>query len=294
VSALPEGREVGALPLGAHISLWAVDSTLRELERAIGAADSLGLDFVQLSLSSLDTLDVSAARDLLVGHQMGCVAGLAVPWDVWEDRRRGELDRYLMRAVEAAAGLGSDVLSGALYTPMGERGGSTRRREELSLLRDSLKAVARYAASLGVKLGLEPLNRYETSLINTCREVLDFIVEIDEPNVFAQLDTFHMNIEEQDLYEAFTQTGERVGYVQLAESDRGVPGDGHLPWGAVFSGLRDIGYSGPLAFESFTIDNVALATAGCLWRDVVGDPDAFVTRGLEQLRARARLVGYAM
>jgi D-psicose/D-tagatose/L-ribulose 3-epimerase len=291
---LAEHAKAGAPTLGAHLYLWAANSTTAELDRAIGAAQALGMDFVQVSLSSLDDFDVVAVRDSLTKHRMSCITGLAVPEPIWARRRDDALRQYLQRALDATANLGSDFLSGSLYTPMGERGGPARRREELDLLRDSLKEVAKYAADLGIRLGLEPLNRYETSLINTCQQMVEFIDQIDEQNVLVQLDTFHMNIEEQDLSAALLLAGERLGYVQLAESDRGVPGDGHLPWDSVFAGLHDLRYTGPLAFESFTSENRALATAGCLWRDVVGDPDAFVARGWQQLRARAERVGYAM
>ena len=80
---------------------------------------------------------------------------------------------------------------------MGERSDPAERREELRLLRDDLKEVAQYAASLGIRLGLEPLNRYETSLVNTCAQMMELIDAVDEPNLFVQLDTFHMNIEER-------------------------------------------------------------------------------------------------
>lgn len=294
MNALREDAGMPTPTLGAHVYLWASSSKSTELDAAIAAARSLGLDFVQVSLSSLDDLDVAAVRDSLIRHRMGCITGLAVPPAVWERRLDGELRSYLMKAIDATAELEAVILSGALYTPMGERGGPTRRRAEIDLLRGSLKEAAKYAGSLGIKLGLEPLNRYETSLINTCEQMVAMIFEIDEPNVFVHLDTFHMNIEEKDLYAAFMLAGERLGYVQLAESDRGVPGDGHLPWDAVFTALRDLNYCGPLAFESFTSENHVLATAGCLWRDVVGNPDAFVSRGLEQLRTKAQRVGYHM
>jgi D-psicose/D-tagatose/L-ribulose 3-epimerase len=173
---------------------------------------------------------------------LDCITGLAVPVTIWERRREGALLSYLRRAVDATADLESDLLSGSLYTPMGERGGPGHRREELDLLRGTRKEAAKYAASRGIRLGLEPMNRYETSLVNTCRQMVDVIDEIGEPNVLVHLDTFHMNIEEQDLSAALLLAGERLGYVQLAESDRGVPGDGHLPWDSVFAGLRTLGY----------------------------------------------------
>jgi D-psicose/D-tagatose/L-ribulose 3-epimerase len=297
----PEGersREAPGVPLGAsrstfgaHVYLWATSSAAAELDRAIAAAAALGLDFVQVSLSSID-LDVAAIKSSLARHRMGCVTGLAVPPAVWSARHEGALGRYLRQAVQITAELGGELLSGALYTPMGESSDVDERKASLSLIAAELRATAIYARGLGVRLGLEPLNRYETSLVNTCEQALRLISEVGEPNVVVQLDTFHMNIEEQDLYEAVRLAGDRLGYVQLAESDRGVPGDGHLPWEDVFRGLRDIGYRGPIAFESFALQNTVLAKAACLWRDVVGDPDAFVVNGRRQMKAVAEQVGY--
>ena len=78
-----EGRQAGRPTLGAHVLLWALDSSTSEIEKAIAAAHALGLDFVQVSLSSLE-IDVAAVRESLRRHAMGCLTGLAVPWNVWE------------------------------------------------------------------------------------------------------------------------------------------------------------------------------------------------------------------
>lgn len=277
---------------GAHTYLWASSAEYSELAGAIHSASAMGLDFVQVSVSSPDLLDVAAVRDSLVGNRISVVTGLAVPNAVWAARRRGGLVKYLVGAVDATVALGATILSGALYTPMGLTTPPTFRKQEFTLLRRSMKEVAQYARERGVRLGLEPLNRYETSLINTCAQVVEFASDIDEMNVFVQLDTFHMNIEERDLYSAFLLAGARLGYVQLAESDRGVPGGGHVPWDAVFAGLRDLAYDGPIAFESFTTRNREMSRASCLWRDVVGDPDEFVARGMNFVRERAVATSY--
>jgi D-psicose/D-tagatose/L-ribulose 3-epimerase len=277
---------------GAHVFLWAVDGTAAECDRAIAAARRHDLDFVQVSLSS-GGLDVAIVAASLEEHGLRCLTGLAVPAAVWDDRRGGALRRYLTDAVDATAALGAGILSGALYTPMGERTEPGRRTDELRHVAADLKEVAQYAAGLGVRLGLEPLNRYETSLVNTCEQMLELIADVDEANLFVHLDTFHMNIEERSWRDAIVTAGERLGYIQLAESDRGVPGAGLICWDEVFEGLRDIGYAGPLAFESFSAKNTVLTRAACLWRDVVGDPDLFVAQGLENMRASAGRAGFA-
>jgi D-psicose/D-tagatose/L-ribulose 3-epimerase len=279
------------LSFGAHVFLWAADGSAAEYDRAIEAASRHGVDFLQVSLSPRG-LDLPAVKESLEKHGLKCLTGLAVPGAVWDDRRRGALRRYLTDAVDATAALGATILSGALYTPMDERPEPGRRSDELRHLRADLKEAAQHAAALGVRLGLEPLNRYETSLVNTCEQMLELIAEVDEANVFVHLDTFHMNIEERSLRGAIVTAGDQLGYIQLAESDRGVPGEGLICWDEVFAGLRDIAYEGPIAFESFSARNTVLARAACLWRDVVGDPDVFVESGRANMRASAKRVGF--
>src|SRR5581483_2585418 len=116
----------GGSRFGAHVYLWATDASVPALDRAIGEAARVGLDFVQLSLSS-PSLDVGAVRESLVRHGMSCLTGLAIPGSVWSDRRHGAVRRYLRWAVDATAELGAGMLSGALYTPMGERGAPPAR-----------------------------------------------------------------------------------------------------------------------------------------------------------------------
>ena len=129
--ATPHSREArrsspGALgsTFGAHVYLWATSSAAAELDRAIAAAAALGVDFVQVSLSSTD-LDVAALMASLERHRIGCLAGLAVPPAIWSARHEGALGRYLRQAVQITAELGGELLSGSLYTPMGERSESS-------------------------------------------------------------------------------------------------------------------------------------------------------------------------
>jgi D-psicose/D-tagatose/L-ribulose 3-epimerase len=102
--------------------------------------------------------------------------------------------------------------------------------EELRAVARVLKSTARRAAEGGVELGIEAVNRYETYLINLASQVSDLLDEIDEPNVFAHLDTYHMNIEEKGFYEPILSLGPRLRYIHLSESDRGTPGTARSSW----------------------------------------------------------------
>jgi len=84
---------------------------------------------------------------------------------------------------------------------------------------------------------MEPLNRFETDLVNTVEQGLDLCDRIGRANVGLLLDTFHMNIEEKSFTEAMTRAGDRLFHMQVAENDRGTPGSGHVPWDEVFRAL---------------------------------------------------------
>jgi sugar phosphate isomerase/epimerase len=119
----------------------------------------------------------------------------------------------------------------------------------LDLLVESLKECARFDPS--VKIALEPLNRYESHLINTVDEALEVVERVGAENLGVLADTFHANIEERKLGEAFSMAGERLFHVHLADSNRWVPGYGHLPFREVMEALAEVGYKGTLVVESF-------------------------------------------
>ena len=195
-------------------------------------------------------------------------------------------ERFLAETVELTAAFGSSVLTGCLYTHLSTLTGRPPELEELRAVARVLKSTARHATEGGVELSIEAVNRYETYLINLASQVSDLLEEIDEPNVFAHLNTYHMNIEEKGFYEPILSLCPRPKYIHLSASNRGTPGMGNVHWDEVFRGLKDASYDGALVMESFAAVNEAIIGATALWRDVVGDPDALVTDGLAFLRAK--------
>jgi D-psicose/D-tagatose/L-ribulose 3-epimerase len=192
----------------------------------------------------------------------------------------------LRTAIDNCVVLGAGLLSGAIYSPLGYGTGRPPTRRELRVTADVIRRAARYASTCGVKLGIEPLNRYETSLINTGRQALDFIDLVDEPNVFLALDTFHMNIEERGFAQPIEEAGSRLCFVQLSESNRGIPGTGTVSWGEVLAALRVTAFDGPLGLESYCLGNSVVASRACVWRDVIGDADNFVGEAMRFLKGR--------
>ena len=139
-----------------------------------------------------------------------------------------------------------------------------------------------------MRLAIEPLNRFETDLVNTVEQGLDLCDMIDRTNVGLLVDTFHMNIEEKSLSKALASAGERVFHVQFAENDRGTPGSGHVPWDEVFAALDAIAYDGWTVIESFLPTVAEIARAVSLWRPVAASMDALARDGYAFVRAHQR------
>jgi D-psicose/D-tagatose/L-ribulose 3-epimerase len=278
----------GGPAFGAHAFIWAADWTREGAERVISGAAGAGLDFVEIPLLDPGLMDVEHTRSLLDDYDLGCSCSLGLPREVHLPSNPEGAERFLDRAVEVTAALGSPVLTGCLYTHVGTLTGKPPEPEELEIVARVLKGTARRAAEYDVDLGIEAINRYETYLVNLASQASELLDRIGESNVFVHLDTYHMNIEEKGFYEPIIGLGTRLGYIHLSESDRGTPGTANVHWDEVFRGLKDVDYGGALAMESFAAVNEALIGATALWRDVVGDPDTLVRDGLAFLRAKGK------
>jgi D-psicose/D-tagatose/L-ribulose 3-epimerase len=133
--------------------------------------------------------------------------------------------------------------------------------------------MAEFAAKKGVTLGLEVVNRYESNQLNTAAQALEMLDRIDAPNVVVHLDTYHMNIEEEDFMKPVLLCGKRLGYVHIGESHRGYLGTGTIDFETFFKALAKIDYQGVVTFESFssTVVNEELSNALAIWRNLWGD-----------------------
>jgi D-psicose/D-tagatose/L-ribulose 3-epimerase len=272
---------------GAHAFIWAGEWTPEGAEKVIRGASEAGLDFVEIPLLHPESMDVPGTRELLDRYGVGCTCSLGLPREAHLPFAPEAAERFLQGAVDVTAALGSDALSGAIYTHLGTLTRKPPTEDELAKVERVIKSVARYAAEQDVSLGIEAINRYETYLINLASQADEMLNRIDEANVFIHLDTYHMNIEEKGFYDPIVATGPRMQYIHLSESDRGTPGTGNVHWDDVFRGLKAIEYDGRLVMESFAAVNEDIIGATALWRDVVGDPQALITEGLTFLRDKA-------
>jgi D-psicose/D-tagatose/L-ribulose 3-epimerase len=159
------------------------------------------------------------------------------------------------------------------------------RKEAYDALRTHLAPVVDHAVASGVRLGIEPLNRYETSLVNTVDQALTALEPLLGEGLGLALDTYHLNIEERSSAGAIRTAGRHLVHVQVCGNDRGAPGGDQTDWPALVEALDDVGYRGPLNIESFTADNASIATAASIWRPLAPTQDDLARDGLAFLRS---------
>jgi len=248
---------------------------------------NLGLDLIEIPLMDIELVDPVLIRTKLQEIGLGvCTSGALSPsTDITADsahvREAGV--KYLKECVRKTAAMGGHCFSGVIYSAIGRRITSKPTQMQWKYAADNLKEVARYAADLGVIIGIEPVNRYETFLINTARQALDLRERIDEPNVYVHLDAYHMNIEETDLYEATKTVVHCLCHYHLSESHRGIPGTGTVDWEGIYRALAESNYRGVVGLESFIESSDSMRAATCVWRDVALSSDVLVTEGLNYL-----------
>jgi D-psicose/D-tagatose/L-ribulose 3-epimerase len=142
---------------------------------------------------------------------------------------------------------------------------------------------------LGVKIGLEPVNRYETYLINTCEQALALKKLINHNNIGIHLDSYHMNIEEKDFYEATRRAGKDLVHYHFCENDRGIPGTGNVDWDGIFRALAEIDYNGYAALESFVDITTNMNT--WVWRQLAPDGNTLLQEGVKFIRDKQKAYG---
>lgn len=272
---------------GVHTSMWTMQWDRAGAERAIQAAVDYNMDFLEIALLDAASVDASHTRALLEKHEMRAVCSLGLPQAVWPSHNPEGAVEYLKLVFDTAKAMGAEAVSGVTYGGIGERTDLPPTEFELSNVARALDASAKYAKSLGLLFGIEPVNRYETHLINTGWQARDMIERIGSDNIFIHLDTYHMNIEEKGAANGILDARGHLRYIHLSESDRGTPGEGCCDWDEVFAALAAIGFKGGLAMESFINMPPEIAHGLSVWRPVAQNFQEVMDKGLPFLRNKA-------
>ena len=272
---------------GVHTSMWTMHWDRAGAERTIPAAAAYGMDFIEIALLNAAIVDAPHTRALLEKHGLRAVCSLGLPERAWASRDPDSAVAHLADAIDKAAELGAEALSGVTYGGIGERTGLPPTQAEYDNIARALTAAAKHAKARGILLGIEPVNRYETHLLNTGRQAREMIERVGADNLFIHLDTYHMNIEEKGAANGILDARDHLRYIHLSESDRGTPGEGTCDWDEIFAALAAIGFRGGLAMESFINMPPEIAYGLAVWRPVANSFEEVMDKGLPFLRNKA-------
>ena len=277
------------MQLGVSTWVWTSPATTEVLETLLPHIATLGFDVIELPIEEVGQFDVARTGELARAHGLDvsvcAVIGPGRDLLLPDEAERGV--SYLRSCIEVAQALGSPTVAGPFYSAVGRcwRASPDERERDVDQIARTLRDLGGYAADHGVVLGVETLNRFETSFLNTTAQALELIDRIDHPAVGVALDLFHLGIEEKSVGDALRAAGPRLVHLQVAENDRGTPGTGSLPWRDVADALREIQYSGRVVIETFSDRVEAIARAAAIWRPLAPDSDSLAREGLAFLRA---------
>ena len=276
---------------GVHTSMWAMDWTVANAEKAVAEAGKYGLDFIEIPLLAPAEVDADHSRALIERSNMAAVCSLGLPEECWASVRPDAAIAFLEHAIDVTARIGALALSGVTYGGIGERTGRPPTITEIDNIAGVLDRAAKHAKARGIGLGIEPVNRYENHILNTGWQAAALIEKVGSDNVFVHLDTYHMNIEEKGAANGILAVRDHLKYIHLSESDRGVPGAGTCDWDEIFATLAAIGFKGGLAMESFVNLPPQIGAALSVWRPVADSAEQVMEEGLPFLRHKARQYG---
>jgi len=276
--------------IGVNTWVWTSPLTDETLPGLVGKVADLGFDAIELPLENPGDWDPVRTRDLLDERGLAPVVVGAMGPGRSLVARAGDVaatQEYLRHCLRAAAALGATRVAGPFYAPTGVtwRMADTERAAVEEELRENLAPLVDEAGGAGIRLAVEPLNRYETSILNTVDQALAALGPLLGDGLGLALDTYHLNIEEKRPADAIRRAGGSIAHVQVCGSDRGAVGADHTDWPGILQALDDAGYDGVLGLESFTGENATIAVAASVWRPLADSQDALAADSLAYLRA---------
>ena len=275
---------------GVNTFVWVSPCTTEAVKELAPKVKSMGFDILEIACETPELLDIKMIKNELAENQLS-----AIICGVFGDDRnicsddpeiRENSRNYLHWLVDSAEEIGSEVIGGPMYSSVGNvhLEDSDARKKEWDLSVSEIRKIADYAGDKGVKLAIEPLNRFETDMINIVSQGINFINDVGRENVGFHLDTFHMHLEEKSSPDAIRLAGDKIFHFHACENDRGVPGTGQVYWQEIAKALKCINYHGPVVIESFTSQVKEIARAVSIWREIAPSQDTIAQQGLQFLK----------
>lgn len=272
---------------GMNLLLWSGEVT-DEMLPVCEQLKGIGFDSVELPMFNLD-LDYAKIGKRLdeigLGRTAVTIRGAEdnpISCDPAVRAKGVELNK---RTLDCCAAAGAEILVGPYHSAIGLFSGAGPTEDEWKWGVESMRATAEYAETVGVKLGVEALNRFECYLLNCHGDSARFAREVDHPSCGIMYDTFHSNIEEKSITEAIQAGGDKLFHIHISENDRSTPGKGGVNWKENFDAIVESGYDGYLTIEAFGLALPEIAAATKIWRKMFSDELTLAKEGLEFMKA---------
>lgn len=265
--------------LGIFMNFWEKNWDA-DHKKYIDKAAKIGFDVLEFQAQPLLEMSDDHIRELRkraddAGIELTYSLGLDPAYDVSsldEAKRLGGV-KYLQNIIRKMHVGGGTLLSGVSYAGWGcPNVVMNDKRPYIEQSVKSMKEILKVAEECGVTYCVEAVNRFETCIINTAAEALDYVAHFDSPNIGILLDTYHMNIEEDNIGDAIRSVGSKLTSFHTGENNRTAPGRGHLNWDEIFGALADIGYTGRIVSEPFVMQGGEVGRDIHVFRDLVENP----------------------
>ncbi|MGI9474996.1 MAG: sugar phosphate isomerase/epimerase family protein [Rubripirellula sp.] len=272
---------------GMNLLLWSGEVT-DEMLPICEQLKNAGYDGVELPMFNLD-LDYASLGQKLDGLGL---ARTAVTIRGEEDNpispdasvRQKGVD-LTKQTLDCCAEAGVETLVGPYHSALGYFSGAGPTEDEWKWGVDSMRQVAEHAGSVGVRLGVEALNRFECYFLNTHADSARFARDVGHEACGMMYDTFHANIEEKSISDAVNAGGDKLFHIHISENDRSTPGQGGVRWDENFDAIVKSGYDGWLVIEAFGLALPEIAAATKIWRRMYKDEITLATDGLNFMKS---------
>jgi len=285
---MPAAKQI---EFGGHALVWVGDWSPTSARAAISSAARNRYDYIELAIFDPWNFDTKLTKDLLQEYGLRAHAslGLSAKTDVTSTDPSivAKGDELLRKVTDVLHDIGGTELCGVIFSALAKYPTPASKENRNNSIK-AMQRLADYAADKGINIDLEVVNRYETNIMNTGIEGLAFLDEVNRPNAFLHLDTYHMNIEEDGMQKSVLAAKDRLGYVHIGESHRGYLGTGNVDFDSFFAALKQINYKGPITFESFSsaVVDPSLSNTLCVWRNLWSDSDDLAKKSLDFMKAR--------
>jgi D-psicose/D-tagatose/L-ribulose 3-epimerase len=283
------------MKVGFNMLLWTTHVSEEHLPH-LEMLKKVGYDGVEIPVFEGDTAHFQKIGKAIKDNGLACTSVTVIPDEQHNPisadakSRKGAVE-YLKWAIDCSEALGSDVLCGPFYQPLGAFTGRGPSEEEKQRAVEVHRKAGELAAKANVTLAVEFLNRFECYFLNTMADVVDHVKRVNHPNVGVLFDTFHANIEEKDPVGCISERVDAIKHVHISENDRGTPGKGHIDWPGTFRALRSGGYDRWLVIEAFGRALPDLAAATRVWRDFFPSREEVYTDGLKFVKEQWQAAG---